>query len=102
MGNMRVRIEEAISSIEQTTDKFYQNKTEDGYNQLGETISILTETINEIYEYKMQGNEIGIDENALVEVLTEAMNAMENKDMLLLADILQYELKGLFEKVILS
>jgi len=94
------KLEEAIISIEKTTDLFYQNKVNEGYKQFENTLLVLTNTINGIFEHKVQGNEIGIEESRLVEVLTEAMNAMEAKDALLLSDILNYELKELFEQVI--
>lgn len=97
---IREKLEEAITSIEQTTDFFYQNKVNEGYTQFEKTLLVLTNTINDIFEYKIQGNEIGIEESHLIEVLTEAMNAMEAKDTLLLSDILNYELKELFEQVV--
>lgn len=100
MNDLINSIEQAKVSIENTTEKLYQNKTEEGYAQLNDTLIVLSNTVNNIFNYKQQGNEIGIEENQLIEVLTEAMNSMENKDTILLADILQYELKELLDKIL--
>lgn len=99
MDILKKKIVIAKQSIDETTDLFYQNKTNEGYKRFEDTITVLTDTINNIFEYKNQGYDIGIEEPHLVEVLTNAMNAMEEKDALLLSDILNYELKELFEQV---
>ncbi|MDF2472549.1 MAG: hypothetical protein K0R21_331 [Anaerocolumna sp.] len=102
MKEIKVKVEEAITSIEQVTELFYQNQIKAGYEQLEKTILILVTTVDELYAYKSLGNEIGVKEMQLNEVLTQAVNAMESKDSLLLSDILQYELKELFNKILIS
>jgi hypothetical protein len=97
---IKEKLDEVIISIEKATDLFYQNKVNEGYKQFENTLLVLTDTINDIFQYKIQGNEIGIEESRLINVLTEAMNAMEAKDALLLSDILNYELKELFHQVV--
>jgi hypothetical protein len=99
MTNLKHKLAMAIQSIEQTTELFYQQKRELGYQNLESTLALLTQVISDIFEYKSQGNEIGIDESQLIIVLTKAMKAIEMKDTILLSDILLYDLKELFEKL---
>lgn len=101
MNGLTGSLEKAILSIDDTTALFYQQKIEEGYKKLESTIILLSETINDIYAYELAGNQIGMEENQLVETLTEAMKAMEEKDTVLLSDILQYDLKEIFEKILL-
>jgi len=61
---------------------------------------LLTQGMSDVIEYKLEGHDIGIDENQLVQVLAQAMKAMEAKDTILLSDILQYDLKKIFEIVL--
>ena len=100
MDILKKKLDIALQSIDETTDLFYQNKVNEGYKQFEETLTVLTDTVNEIFNYKSQGHELGIEESKLIEVLTKAMNAMEEKDALLLSDILSYELKELFQQII--
>lgn len=95
-------LEGSILMIEKTTELFYQQKIEEGYKELNHTLIMLTDTVNHIFNYKAEGNDIGVEEDYLVQVLTEAMKALEMKDVILLSDILQYDLKELLEKVLFS
>ena len=100
MGDLKYLLEESILLMRQTTELFYQQKTDEGYQQLDSTLAVLTETMGRIFKYKEEGHDILIDEHQLVQVLTEAMKAMEEKDTVLLSDILQYELEELLNLVL--
>jgi hypothetical protein len=96
MDNLRKKIEIALSDIDLVTDYLYKQEVSLGYQKLNSFISIITEVINLVFAYKSQQNDFKFDENKLIGNLTEAMNAMENKDTILLADILEYEIKEQF------
>lgn len=93
-------LEGSILKIEKTTELFYKQKTDEGYKELNYTLIMLTDTMNHIFNYKAEGYDIGVEVDHLVQVLTEAMRALEMKDVILLSDILQYDLKQLLEKVL--
>lgn len=95
-------IKGSILTIEKTTELFYQQKIDEGYKELNHTLIMLTDTMNHIFTYKAEGYDIGVEEDHLVQVLTEAMNALEMKDVILLSDIMQYDLKELLEKVLFT
>lgn len=99
MRDLKDKLEESIQSIGITTELFYQQKIEQGYKQLEYTIAILIDTTNSIFKYKAENHDILIDEKQLVQVLADAMEAMEVKDTVLLSDILQYELIELLDKI---
>jgi len=102
MGDLKKEIVNAIELINATTELFYQDKKEQGYDKLGLTLSELIPVINQIIEYKGQNNSIDVNEAKLVELLSNAMNAMEKKDVILLSDILKYELIDTLDRVIIS
>jgi hypothetical protein len=102
MSNIKNVLLTSINAIDRTTQLFYQQNIPEGYQELETTLVQLTQTINEIFTYKSEGNQIDIEESQLIQSLNEAMKALEEKDTTLLSDILQYELKELFEKASLS
>lgn len=100
MEELKVVLEEALQSIEQTTDLFYQQKNDEGYQKLDNTLNILTKAVNKIFENKIAGYNLEIEENQIIQVLTEAMKAIEVKDTVLFSDILQFELKEIFNTLL--
>lgn len=98
MQKLHEEFQAIISSIDQTTDLFYQQKNEDGFVKLEHLLSLLTQTSNRIREHGEEGHDIGIDVIRMNQILDEAMHALESTDMILFSDILQYELKDLFSR----
>lgn len=99
MKELQESLEIAIKRIDDNTNLFYQNKMDVAYKELDETLRIIETTIDNILKYN--GN-IGIKEDIeskIVEILYEAMKALEVRDELLLSDILQYELKEILTKI---
>ena len=100
MEEIKIEITDIIKSIDETTTDFYQQKTDEGYKSLDITLELLILGINHILEYNSENNGIKIDEQQLNNLLTEAMKAIESKDVILLSDILQYDIKELFEDIL--
>ncbi|HWT73655.1 MAG TPA: hypothetical protein VN258_02905 [Mobilitalea sp.] len=99
MGNLINEIEETIQSIDQVTDLLYQWNTSEAYQSLDKTFILLSGTINSIYQCQMVDNDLEIDIKIIMEALNNAMKAIEEKDTILLADILYYDIKELLEEV---
>lgn len=89
------KIDMAIISIDNTTNLFYQNKIDVGYKELDETLQIISDAIDGILRHEDSIGYKSTSETKLVDILSEAMKALELRDTLLLADILQYDLKGI-------
>ena len=51
MSELKLALQESIQSIEQTTELFYQQKIEDGYIQLQNTLTLLSNTVNILCPY---------------------------------------------------
>ncbi len=98
MGNLGERLRRTIQSIEDTTVCFYQNNEKEGYRRLGDTLQGLDEVIGEAELIGRDGEVFILDGDRVLEHLKEAVEALEQKDTLLLADILQYEITPLLEE----
>jgi hypothetical protein len=90
MNALEQRIYQTIDSIEETTALFYQQKTEDGYQRLQATLEGIIGSVDQLYT---QDNVQANNSNDILNILNTAMAALENKDTILLSDILKYDLK---------
>ncbi len=84
-------IVDAIQIVRETTELFYQQKIQEGYTKMQDAIAGIMQVVDVLHEYKSVHEEFSLDENRIVGSLTEAMNAMETGDTVLLADILEYD-----------
>lgn len=91
MGNIKEKIEQNINEINEVVEMFYQQKTQEAYAQLDPVLGHLLGAIDAIVAYQQEHAEIEIDVNGLTEALKEALSAMEEKDAILMADVLKYE-----------
>lgn len=92
MNELKERINILIESMTEVTELFYQQKNKEGYTKFSMTIELIASIVENIFLYKKDNPDIEINENEITESLRNAMQAMEEKDTVLLADILQYEL----------
>lgn len=97
MENLKNSIKEIIQTIQNTTKLFYQQKNQEGFAALDATLDTLMKGVSDILIYH-KGKEELINENMLNVVLTEAMKALEQKDTILLSDILIYEVNDMLEE----
>lgn len=77
-------VRQVTERLGQVSDLLYQEKIEGAYRVLGSVVGSLEQVISMIEEETLQ-QELG-------EKLAEALQAMEDQDHILLADILQYEI----------
>ncbi len=86
------KIEETIQLIEKTSNLFYQNKLNEGYQELEKLINYISGTMDDLNQTHVMNS----DEKDILSILKNAMDAMERKDTSLLADILEYDLKEVY------
>lgn len=96
MAETRV-VYNAIEAIEATTKLFYMQKNKDGYAELQKTLGYIMEAINFLYGFKEQ---TGYNQDDILAILNKAMTSLEKQDMILLSDILEYELKEELTKAV--
>lgn len=89
MLEIKKEIQEVNKKIDELVELFYQQKNEEAYGKLN---IALADFIYIIEMIQKQGDEKA-QENAgdLNDALKQALEAMEQKDNILLADILKYE-----------
>lgn len=87
------KAEDIIQLIGDVTTLFYQNKINEGYQRLETLINIIDITMAELHSEDI----VKIEKRNITTILADAMKAMEQQDALLLADILEYELKEVFQ-----
>jgi KaiC/GvpD/RAD55 family RecA-like ATPase len=92
MASLKEQIEKSMAQMDDVVEMFYQQKTKEAYLQLDVVLGSFAENIASLCEYQQEHPEIGIDVEALTESLKEALSAMEERDAILVADVLKYEL----------
>lgn len=87
------QIEKVIGELEIISDYLYQQKPDKGYEHLNNTLGQIVNIVDQLY-ILVQEQDLEYDTKRLLNGLTAAMEAMEAKDEVLLADILVYEIGG--------
>lgn len=100
MEEIRKQIEQNISEIDAVVEMFYQQKTQEAYGRLDFVLGKLMATIETAVKYQQEHTEVKIDINGLTEALKEALSAMEERDAILMADVLKYEVIEKLEAMI--
>lgn len=92
MESLKTNIVDIINRIEFITDLFYKQKTESAFENLNVILNDLTNIIDTIYSFRNLNDNLDFDTNLFISKLSEALQAMEKGDTILLADILLYDL----------
>ena len=88
---MKAKINNTIKTIQTTTEYFYQQKADKGFENMENTIVSIGQLVDELHQYKQEHSDFVFDENKVAQSLTEALEAMQKGDTVLLADILEYD-----------
>lgn len=91
MSQEKKVIANTVQTVRETTELFYQQKVQEGYTKMQDTIAGIMQVVDVLHDYKCAHEEFSLDEARIAGSLTEAMNAMEAGDTVLLADILEYD-----------
>lgn len=100
MQDLKKMFMEICEEIKETTELFYQQKEHAGYQKLDKTLLSVSNGIECLFATLKEENPPEFDQNEILNILNNAMNAMQVKDTVLLADILQYDLLEQFESII--
>lgn len=99
MDNIKQQIEQNIEEIDAVVEMFYQQKTQDAYIQMDQVLGKLMTTIEAVMAYQQEHEGVEIDVSVLTEALKEALSAMEERDAILMADVLKYEVNEKLEMI---
>jgi hypothetical protein len=94
----KISIEEVLKEIEIVTESFYQQKNNIGYQKLVsliDTLAGVADMIAELEQRALLHEKIG----RFTTSLNDAVEALLNKDTILLADILRYDISDILKEV---
>lgn len=92
-------IQQIIDTLKEITDKFYLQDEMEGYRLLRESLDLIATIMERLLSNSIE-DQVPELYQEIIQYLNEALQAMEAKDTILLADILQYELLERFQVVL--
>lgn len=100
MAELKEQIEQIEQQIDNVSELFYQQKNQAAYNQLEDIIINVAKVIETVYAQNPDNPDVMEKINKLTLTLRETMEAMENKDTILLADMLKYEILEVLQTIL--
>lgn len=91
MNDIRKNIENTINKLQEAIELFYQQNDGKAFSKFEISIANIDVLIENIGKYEIENDISIMDKDRIVNILTEAMEALEIKDNVLMADILQYD-----------
>ena len=98
MRELREQIKSIMHEIGEVSDYLYQQQVTKGYELLNGTLGKIMIIADKLFTMTKE-NLIDFDMQRLFGSLSSAMQAMEVKDSVLLADILVYEVAGQLQEI---
>lgn len=91
MSQQKDIVKKSVKEIEDVVELFYQQKLQEALNQFQFVIGNMMTAIDAIFTFKTEHEGFEFNEGKITSTLKDAMQALEDRDMVLLADILQYD-----------
>lgn len=99
MTDIKKNIQERIQSMDAITELFYQQQDSKGLEVLNAELPKLVTVIDEMYLYKQEHEEIPFEDAQMNETLQQMLASLEDKDYVLLADVIKYEMIEKFQAI---
>ena len=93
MSESKDVVVKSIEEVKEIVDLFYQQKEKEALDQF-------TIGLSNMMTYRTEHDDFVLDEAQLTNILKDAMNALQDGDMVLLADILQYDYLEYMEELV--
>ena len=84
-------VAEALETLKHNLELFYQQKNEEALAKNNENIELIDKIITILVKIQEDEKAVECDENKLLTTLRETVAAMEQRDYILMADIIQYD-----------
>lgn len=91
MGAEKEFVKNALKEVKENIDLFYQQKTGEALQQFDSVLDKVMTIVDTLFQYKEMRQDFLLEEERVKTALAEALNALEEKDLILLADIIQYD-----------
>lgn len=82
--------------LDTVSDFFYQQKEAEGYQGVNLILKDIEVCFTKVLQYKAENGNLEFDEKNFIKTLGDCISALEQKDTVLLADILNYDIKEAF------
>lgn len=99
MNNLIDNIKKLDEMVIEVTDLFYQQKEKQGYQMVESLYTILIQVVDKLL---IIDDELLIkksEKDLISQYLMEALQSLENKDVILFADVLRYDLMELINSI---
>jgi hypothetical protein len=93
-------VEKTLEEVRESVDLFYQQKTGEALQQFDIVLGKVMTMVDTLFAYKEAHEGFALDEEKVKTALTEALGALEERDMILLADIIQYDFVEYVEELL--
>lgn len=102
MQQLKESCKQLILQIDKTVDLLVRQNIDIAMNELLLVIDLMTNTVEEVFIQKPNLVEKGIevDEQHIINLLKQVVDAITNTDFVLVADLLNYEIKEILEEYI--
>lgn len=100
MSSEKEQIKNTINEVQEVVDLFYQQNDKDAFDKFLIVLEDMTKAIDNLAAYKNNNPEFLMDEEKIFSILSNAMEALQSDDKVLLADILQYDFIEYIESLI--
>ena len=91
MKDLKKEIETGINDLDSIVEMFYQQKVQEAYSELNTALGKIMEITEVVQNYTAQNSDKEINMDILLNALKETLSAMEERDVVLVADVLKYE-----------
>ncbi len=91
MSHPKEIVMKSVKEVGDIVELFYQQKLQEALSKFEVAISGMMTAIDILFTFKAEHEDFEFDEMKITNTLKEAMLALQNGDIVLLADILQYD-----------
>lgn len=91
MKDLKKEIETVINDLDSIVEMFYQQKVQEAYSELNTALGKIMEITEVVQNYTAQNSDKEINMDILLNALKKTLSAMEERDVVLVADVLKYE-----------
>lgn len=102
MSKEKEFVKSVLEEVKGNIELFYQQKTGEALQQFGTVLTKVMNMVDTLFQYKEGHDGFLFDEEKVKTSLTEALTALEEKDMILFADIIQYDFVEYIEDLVQS
>lgn len=100
MSQEKTLVTDTLQEVKENIDLFYQQKTGQALEQFHAVLGKILTMVDVLSAYQKEHAEFSFDEEKVKDTLQEALSALEERDMIFLADIIQYDFVDYIQELV--